>query len=189
MKLKGEGLNGFKYKKNIILNAGNSGTLARLMLGLLVHSKKNIIIKGDKSLSKRDFLRVTKPLTKFGAKFKTNSGKLPIIIKGSNFPKPIKYYEKKGSAQVKSCLMLAALNTKGTTIIKAKKSRNHTEILFKYLGLPIKIKKLKTYDIIKIKVLIKLDPLIIKFHQILVQVHFLLFLLLYPKNQNLLSKI
>ena len=131
--IKGEGLNGFKYKKNIILNAGNSGTLARLMLGLLVRSKKDIIVRGDKSLSKRDFLRVTIPLTKFGAKFKTNSGKLPIIIKGSNFPKPIKYYEKKGSAQVKSCLMLAALNTKGTTIIKAKKSRNHTEILFKYL--------------------------------------------------------
>ena len=148
--IKGEGLNGFKYKKNIILNAGNSGTLARLMLGLLVRSKKDIIVRGDKSLSKRDFLRVTKPLTKFGVKFKTNSGKLPIIIKGSNFLKPIKYYEKKGSAQVKSCLMLAALNTKGTTIIKAKKSRNHTEILFKYLGLPIKIKKLKTYDIIKI---------------------------------------
>ncbi len=148
--IKGEGLNGFKYKKNIILNAGNSGTLARLMLGLLVRSKKDIIVRGDKSLSKRDFLRVTIPLTKFGVKFKTNSGKLPIIIKGSNFPKPIKYYEKRGSAQVKSCLMLAALNTKGTTIIKAKKSRNHTEILFKYLGLPIKIKKLKTYDIIKI---------------------------------------
>mgnify|MGYP001162686194 CR=1 FL=1 len=87
----GRGLNGFKYKKNIILNAGNSGTLARLMFGLLVRSKKNIIIKGDKSLSKRDFLRVTKPLTKFGVKFKTNSGKLPIIIKGSRFPKPIKY--------------------------------------------------------------------------------------------------
>ena len=148
--IKGEGLNGFKYKKNIILNAGNSGTLARLMLGLLVRSKKDIIVRGDKSLSKRDFLRVTKPLTKFGVKFKTNSGKLPIIIKGSNFPKPIKYYEKRGSAQVKSCLMLAALNTKGTTIIKAKKSRNHTEILFKHLGLPIKIKKLKTHDIIKI---------------------------------------
>ncbi len=149
--IKGEGLNGFKYKKNITLNAGNSGTLARLILGLLVHSKKNIIIKGDKSLSKRDFLRVTKPLIKFGAKFKTNSGKLPITIKGSNFPKPIRYLENKGSAQVKSCLMLAAINTKGTTIIKAKKSRNHTEILFKHLGLPIKIKKLKTYDIIKIK--------------------------------------
>ena len=149
--IKGEGLNGFKYKNNITLNAGNSGTLARLILGLLVHSKKNLIIKGDKSLSKRDFKRVTKPLIRFGAKFKTSSGRLPMIIKGTNFPNPIKYVENKGSAQVKSCLMLAALNTKGTTIIKAKKSRNHTEILFKYLGLPIKIKKLKNYDIIKIK--------------------------------------
>ena len=156
--IKGEGLNGFKYKKNIILNAGNSGTLARLMLGLLVRSKKDIIVRGDKSLSNRDFLRVIKPLTKFGVKFKTNSGKLPIIIKGSNFPKPIKYFEKKGSAQVKSCLMLAALNTKGTTIIKAKKSRNHTEILFKHLGLPIKIKKLKTHDIIKIEGVNQIRP-------------------------------
>ena len=156
--IKGEGLNGFKYKKNVTLNAGNSGTLARLILGLLVHSKKNIIIKGDKSLSKRDFLRVVKPLTKFGAKFKTNYGKLPIIIKGSEFPKPIRYFENKGSAQVKSCLMLAALNTKGTTVIKAKKSRNHTEILFRYLGIPIKIKKLKKHDIIKIKGVKKIRP-------------------------------
>ena len=156
--IRGEGLNGFNYKKNIILNAGNSGTLARLLLGLLIHSKKKILIKGDKSLSKRDFLRVTKPLNKFGAKFRTNSGKLPVIIEGTNFPKPIRYLENKGSAQVKSSLMLAALNTKGTTIIKAKKSRNHTEILFKYIGLPIKIKKLKTYDIIKIKGGKKIKP-------------------------------
>ena len=77
----GGGLNGFNYEKKKILYAGNSGTFARLVLGLLVHSKKSISIKGDKSLSKRDFLRITKPLKKFGAKFKTNSGKLPIIIK------------------------------------------------------------------------------------------------------------
>jgi 3-phosphoshikimate 1-carboxyvinyltransferase len=82
----GVGLNGFKYKKNIILNAGNSGTLGRLILGLLVHSKKKIKLIGDKSLSKRDFLRVTKPLEKFGAKFKSNSGKLPIVIKGTKNP-------------------------------------------------------------------------------------------------------
>ena len=77
----GLGLNGYKYKKNITLNAGNSGTLARLIMGLLIHAKNEIKIIGDKSLSKRDFYRVTIPLEKFGAKFKTNSGKLPIIIK------------------------------------------------------------------------------------------------------------
>jgi 3-phosphoshikimate 1-carboxyvinyltransferase len=147
----GVGLNGFNYKKNITLDAGNSGTLARLLIGLLVHAKEQIKITGDESLSNRDFLRVTKPLGKFGATFKTNSGKLPIIIKGTLKSKPIKYYENKGSAQCKSSVMLAALNTLGETFIKAKKSRDHTELLFKYLKLPIKIIKKKKIDIIRIK--------------------------------------
>ena len=147
----GNGLNGFKYKKNVILNAGNSGTLSRLILGLLIHCKHKIKIIGDKSLSKRDFLRITKPLKLFGAKFKTTSGKLPITIEGTNSSKPIRYYEKKGSAQCKSSVMLAALNTNGETYIKAKKSRDHTEIIYKYLNLPIKIIKRKNFDLIKIK--------------------------------------
>ena len=147
----GVGLNGFKYKKSLSLYAGNSGTLGRLIMGLLVHSKNIIKIKGDKSLSKRDFLRVSKPLEKFGAKFKTNLGKLPIVIKGTDNPKPINYFETKGSAQCKSAVMLAALNTDGETTIKAKKSRDHSELLFRYLNLPIKINKKKNYDLIKIK--------------------------------------
>ena len=138
-------------KKKKILNAGNSGTLARLILGLLVHSKNIITIKGDKSLSKRDFLRVTEPLKKFGAKFKTNLGKLPITIYGTKNPKPIRYNEKIGSAQCKSSVMLAALNTSGETIIRAKKSRNHTELLFKYLKIPIKVKEREKIDLISIK--------------------------------------
>ena len=147
----GVGLNGFKYKKKLLLNAGNSGTLGRLIMGLLVHAKNNIKLIGDKSLSKRDFLRVSKPLEKFGAKYFTNFGKLPIVIKGTNTPLPITYHETRGSAQCKSAVMLAALNTKGETIIKAKKSRDHSELLFKYLRLPIKISKKKGYDLIKIK--------------------------------------
>ena len=147
----GLGLNGFKYKDNLILNAGNSGTLGRLILGLLVHSKKKIKLEGDKSLSKRDFLRVIKPLEKFGATFNSNYGKLPIKIQGSNHTKPIKYFEDKGSAQCKSAVMFAALNTLGETIIKAKKSRDHSELLFKYLKLPIKIIKKDKYDVIKVK--------------------------------------
>ncbi len=154
-----KGLNSFIYKKNILLNAGNSGTLSRLLLGLLVHSKSKIKIKGDKSLSKRDFLRVTKPLNKFGANFNTNKGRLPIIIDGTTLPKPIKYFENKGSAQCKSSVMLASLNTKGITSIKAKKSRDHTELLFKSLNLPIKINKKKNYDFIKISGKKKIRPL------------------------------
>jgi 3-phosphoshikimate 1-carboxyvinyltransferase len=146
----GVGLNGYRYKKNLTLDAGNSGTLGRLIIGLLIHSKGKIKLIGDKSLSKRDFLRVTKPLEKFGAKFITRNGKLPIIIEGTNCPKPIKYNEKKGSAQCKSSVMLAALNTKGKTIIKAKKSRDHSELLFKYLNLPIKIIKKNNFDFIQI---------------------------------------
>ena len=154
----GKGLNGFKYKKNLVLNAGNSGTLGRLIMGLLVHSKNKVKIIGDKSLSKRDFLRVTKPLENFGAKFQTNAGKLPIIIKGTNLAKPIKYFENKGSAQVKSSIMLAALNSSGTTFIKAKKSRDHSEKLFKYLKIPINIKKTNNYDFINIKQPKKIKP-------------------------------
>ena len=155
----GSGLNGFNYKKKIVLDAGNSGTLGRLIMGLLTHSKSIIKIKGDKSLSKRDFLRVTKPLQMFGAKFKTNFGKLPITIYGTSNPKPIKYYEKKGSAQCKSSIMLAALNTKGKTIIKAKKSRNHTELLFKYLNISIKKKIKKNFDLIEVNGGEKIKPL------------------------------
>ena len=147
----GLGLNGYEYKKNITLDAGNSGTLARLIMGLLVHAKDKIKIIGDKSLSKRDFYRVTVPLEKFGAKFKTNSGKLPIIINGTDLPKPIKYNETKGSAQCKSAVMLAALNTDGETIIKAKKSRNHSELLFKHLKLGIKVITKSNIDLIKVK--------------------------------------
>ena len=147
----GVGINGYKYKKNIVLDAGNSGTFGRLIIGLLIHTKHNIKIIGDKSLSKRDFSRVIKPLSKFGANFISNKGRLPIIIKGTKNPRPIKYIENKGSAQCKTAIMLASLNTKGTTLIKAKKSRNHSELLFKYLNLPIKIKKNKSFDLIKIE--------------------------------------
>ena len=147
----GNGLNSFNYKKNIILNAGNSGTLGRLMLALLIRSPYKIKLVGDKSLSKRDFSRVIKPLSEFGASFYPNKkNKLPLYVSGSNFLRPINYLENKGSAQCKSSVMLAALNTNGKTIIKAKKSRNHTELLFKFLKIPIKIKKTNNYDFIEI---------------------------------------
>jgi len=148
----GNGINGFKYKNSLTINAKNSGTLGRLLLGLLIKSPKKIKLIGDKSLSKRDFSRVTSPLEKFGAKFfyKTMN-KLPLTILGSQSVKGINYVENKGSAQCKSSVMFAALNSAGTTFIKAKKSRNHSELLFKYLKIPIKVKKTKKYDFINIK--------------------------------------
>ena len=184
----GRGINGFNYKKSITLYAGNSGTLGRLLLGFLIHSKNKVVLKGDKSLSKRDFLRVIKPLRKFGATIKSNSGKLPIIIKGTNFPKPIKYFEKRGSAQCKSSVMLAALNTQGTTIIKSKASRNHTELLFKYLKLPIKIIKNKNHDIIKINGTKKVKPLNYKIPSDISSSAFFIVLTALSKNSKLKIK-
>ena len=188
--INGLGLNGFKYKNNLSLNAGNSGTLGRLILGLLTHSKTKVKINGDKSLSKRDFNRVVRPLEKFGAKIETNNGKLPILIKGTNKPVPIKYHETKGSAQCKSSVMLAALNTKGKTLIKAKKSRNHTELLYKYLKLPIKIKKKKNYDLIEINSIKKIKPLIYKIpSDISSSAFFIVLTILSEKSQIKISKV
>ena len=146
----GKGINGYKYKKNLLINAENSGTLGRLLLGFLINSKHTIKMIGDKSLSKRDFKRISDPLSKFGAKFKLNKNKnLPLTIKGSSNLNSIKYYENKGSAQCKSSVIFGGMRSRGTTYIKAKKSRNHTELLCKYLKLPIVIKNKKDYDEIK----------------------------------------
>ena len=121
-KIYGKGIDGYKYKKNIKINAENSGTLGRLLLGLLINSPFPINLIGDNSLSKRDFKRISVPLSKFGATFKLKNNKnLPLTIIGSPNLKPIKYLEKKGSAQVKSSLIFGAMRTHGTTYIKAKK--------------------------------------------------------------------
>ena len=149
--IKGFGLNGFDIKKNTTINAGNSGTLARLILGLLVKSKFKIKLIGDKSLSKRDFSRVIKPLRLFGVNIKSNKNCLPIEILGTKFLRPITYVENIGSAQVKSCIILSSLNTPGTTIINSKKSRNHTELMLQSLDYPIKVIKGKKFERITVE--------------------------------------
>ena len=148
----GKGIDGYNYKNNMVINAENSATLGRLILGLIINSTKTIKLIGDKSLSKRDFKRVASPLSKFGAKFKLKKNfSLPLTIQGSKKIKSIKYFEERGSAQCKSAVMLAAMRGDGTTYIKAKKSRDHTEKMMKNLNLPINIIKRKNYDLIQIK--------------------------------------
>ena len=159
-KVTGNGIDGYKYKKNLLINAQNSGTLGRLILGLLINTPYPIKIIGDQSLSKRDFKRVTNPLSKFGAKFVLKDKKyLPITIYGSQNLKSIYYKESRGSAQCKSSVIFAGMRTKGETKIKAKKSRNHTELLAKHLKLPIIIKFNKNYDFIKISKVHKIKKL------------------------------
>ena len=185
----GEGINGYKYKKNLKINAKNSGTLGRLILGLLVNSPKPINLTGDKSLSKRDFRRVSDPLSKFGAKFKLKKKKfLPLKIQGTTELKPIKYHEKKGSAQCKSSIIFAGMRTDGTTIIKAKKSRNHTELLCKHLRLPIKIKNNKNFDKIEIKKVKKINSLNYDIPSDISSSAFFIVLTALAKNSELLIK-
>ena len=150
--INGNGLNSYVYKDNLTLNGNNSGTCVRLLASLLINSSKKIKIIGDKSLSKRDMKRIIDPLTEFGATFyPKNKYTLPLYIKGSNYLTPINYLEHKGSSQCKSSVMLAALSAPGETKLICKPSRNHTELLFKYLKIPIKIKKFKNFEIIKVK--------------------------------------
>ncbi len=157
--VKGKGLNGFSIKKKMVLNAGNSGTTARLLFGILSNIKKEIKIAGDKSLSQRDMSRITKPLKKFGVKFFGNHKKLPITFKGTQKLKPIKYVENLGSAQCKSAIMFAALKTKHKTKLKCKPSRNHTEVMFKnVLKIPLKITKDKNFEKIEFSGIKKIRP-------------------------------
>ena len=147
----GVGINGFKIKKNTVLDAGNSGTLARCIIGLCSASNKKLKLIGDKSLSKRDFSRVIKPLKLFGMNIKSKKGMLPVDFQGSELIRPINFFEDKGSAQIKTCIILSAINTPGITKVKAVKSRNHTEVMLKNLNYPIKIDKKKKYDLIDIR--------------------------------------
>ncbi len=156
----GVGVNGYKYKKNLVINAQNSGTLGRLISGILIDTPFPIKIIGDKSLSKRDFQRISKPLSKFGASFHLhNKYYLPLIIYGSQKLNSIEFFENKGSAQCKSSVIFGGIKASGKTIIKAKKSRNHTELLFQYLKLPIKVEKKKNFDLIEIRKVKKIQPI------------------------------
>ena len=187
-KIYGRGINGYKYKKNLIINAENSGTLGRLLCGLLINASKTIKLIGDKSLSKRDFKRISDPLQKFGANIKLTNKGLPLTIKGTENSLPINYLENKGSAQVKSSIILAGLKTEGKTSIKAKPSRNHTELLCKYLKLPLKVKKKKNYDLIEVSKAKKIKPLNYKIPSDISSGAFFIVLTALSNNSKLLIK-
>ena len=142
-KIYGKGLGSFFAKKNTILNFGNSGTLARLLIGILC-TTPNIEIKilGDRSLNKRNMKELIILMSKFGALFlPKNKSNFPLKIISSNLPVGINY--KAGvSAQLKSAVILAGLNSYGNTIVKDSiNSRDHTENLLSKNKEVIKIKK------------------------------------------------
>ena len=188
-KIFGKGINGFNYKRNLTLNAENSGTLGRLILGFLINTTKPIKLIGDKSLSTRDFKRISDPLSKFGGVFKLKNKKnLPLTIFESNNLRPIFYLENRGSAQCKSAVIFAGMRTSGTTLIKAKKSRNHTELMCKYLKLPVTVENKKNYDLIKVKKVKEIKPFDYKIPSDISSSAFFIILTALSKNSKLLIK-
>ncbi len=150
----GNGLNSFRTKKKITkIYVGNSGTTARLLTGLLSTNSNKFYIYGDKSMNKRDMNRAISPLKNIGCFFyPPKKTTLPLTMEGTSMPLAQRHVEKKGSAQVKSLILLSALSTPGTTSILEKKiSRNHTEIFLKQINAEINVKKLKNGNLISIK--------------------------------------
>jgi len=152
-KIHGNGLGSFKIKKNNNIFVGNSGTTARILTGLLATHPGKFYLYGDNSMNKRDMSRVFNPLKKIGAFFyPINKKTLPITIEGTTMPLAQNHIENLGSAQVKTSLLAAFLNTPGYSTIEQKKiSRNHSEIILKKIGADIKIQKLKKGNLISLK--------------------------------------
>ncbi len=119
------------------LDCGNSGTTMRLSTGILSAQPFNSVLFGDESLSKRPMKRIIEPLKLMGAEINSDNFKAPLYIKGSKLS-GINYNLPISSAQVKSCILLAGLFADGkTTIHEPNQSRNHTELMLKYLGADI----------------------------------------------------
>ena len=159
----GVGIGGFCEPDDII-DCGNSGTSVRLLMGLVSTSPIKATFTGDESLRNRPMDRVVEPLSEFGAYFSTNYDcKLPIHVIGSNEPIPINYILKIPSAQVKSAILLAGLNVKGTTsITENEATRDHTEKMLESFGANIKVKRKGLSKIISVSGFSKITTSAIK---------------------------
>jgi 3-phosphoshikimate 1-carboxyvinyltransferase len=137
-RVRGRGIGGLVEPSNV-LDLGNSGTGARLLMGLVATTPITVFMTGDASLRGRPMARVTAPLEQMGAHFLARAGtKLPLAVVGATAPMPIAYRPPVASAQVKSAIMLAALNVPGrTTVIERKPTRDHTELMLRHYGVEV----------------------------------------------------
>jgi 3-phosphoshikimate 1-carboxyvinyltransferase len=136
--VQGAGLGALREPPDV-LDMGNSGTAARLLTGLLATHPIFSILTGDASLRRRPMARVTTPLAETGARFTARAGTLlPLAIEGATNPLPIEHRLAIPSAQVKSALLLAGLNARGTTRIEEPTpTRDHTEHMLRHFGATI----------------------------------------------------
>lgn len=140
-KVKGLGVGGLLEPDNVI-DYGNAGTGVRLAMGIAGSHAFTTTFTGDASLAKRPMGRVLEPLRRMGAQALTRSDdRLPLTIKGPSVPVPIEYKLGVPSAQLKSAILLAGLNTAGvTTIIEPVRTRDHTEMMLSAFGAAIEVK-------------------------------------------------
>jgi 3-phosphoshikimate 1-carboxyvinyltransferase len=141
IRIMGRGLDGLQEPAEI-LDAGNSGTTMRLLLGLLAGQDLFAVLTGDQSLCRRPMGRVITPLTMMGTQIQGRSENryAPLAIKGLRQVRPIEYRLPVPSAQVKSAILLAGLKASGTTtIIQPIPSRDHTERMLQVFGAPLRI--------------------------------------------------
>ena len=137
--VEGRGLDGLQEPTDVI-NAGNSGTTTRLLLGLLAGRPFFSVITGDESLRSRPMKRVVEPLTQMGAVITGRKGSsvLPLSVSGRRL-KGIAYRTPVASAQLKSAILLAGLSADGETIVnEPEKSRDHTERMLRLFGVDVK---------------------------------------------------
>lgn len=131
----GRGVGGLA-EPDTVLDLGNSGTGVRLLIGAVASHPFTTFFTGDRSLNSRPMQRVIQPLTEMGTCFTARSGgRLPLAVIGAGEPMPVTYTMTVPSAQVKSAVLLAALNTPGmTTVIEPEASRDHTERMLADFG-------------------------------------------------------
>jgi len=128
-----------------VLDMGNSGTAARLLLGLVATHDLTACMTGDASLVRRPMGRVIEPLERMGARFTARSGgRLPLAVVGAKAPLPIEYRLPVASAQVKSAVLLAGLNAPGTTaVIEPEPTRDHSETMLRHFGATVTVEPLE----------------------------------------------
>ncbi len=143
-RIHGVGIGGL-HEPDHVLEMGNSGTSTRLLMGLVGGHNITATFTGDASLVKRPMGRVVKPLEMMGARFMCRSGdRLPLTVKGAEDTKSIEYELPVASAQVKSAVMLAGLNARGTTtVIEGRPTRDHTENMLRHFGATVEVEDLK----------------------------------------------
>jgi 3-phosphoshikimate 1-carboxyvinyltransferase len=175
---------------NGTINCGNSGTTARLMMGLLSTYPITINFIGDKSLSKRPMARVINLLKEFGANaLPENKNTMPFKFLGSYVGLQNDQKLNVPSAQLKSAWCLAALNTKGISTLEERfETRDHTEIMLKYLNANIKVKKSKNKKIISIFGKTPIDAKDISVPGDISSAAFMIVLSLISKNSNVTIK-